>query len=217
MIYSINVEQALDRATWKRWIVAVGVLGTLALFVLAWIYPNFPGDEGAIQKFQGLRTGWLDDIAVGLAKFGNTLVFLPVIGILAVAMLLSRRHSDAFMIFAGLAVIGLGNGFKELIGRARPDYHILGPDPTSLSFPSGHTLLAVVLGGIIVFLVNGMVKPPRLRQGIQAAVILMVLAMGASRVYMGVHWPSDVIGSFVFGGLALVMLVALRNALASVR
>ena len=144
-------------------------------------------------------------------------MFLPVIGILAVAMLLSRRHSDAFMIFAGLAVIGLGNGFKELIGRARPDYHILGPDPTSLSFPSGHTLLAVVLGGIIVFLVNGMVKPPRLRQGIQAAVILMVLAMGASRVYMGVHWPSDVIGSFVFGGLALVMLVALRNALASVR
>ena len=92
MIYSINVEQALDRATWKRWIVAVGVLGTLALFVLAWIYPNFPGDEGAIQKFQGLRTGWLDDIAVGLAKFGNTLVFLPVIGILAVAMPVSYTH-----------------------------------------------------------------------------------------------------------------------------
>ena len=50
------------------------------------------------------------------------------------------------------------------------------------------------------------------RRAIQVALVLMVIAMGASRVYMGVHWPSDVIGSYVFGILALVSLVGLRNS-----
>ena len=74
-----------------------------------------------------------------------------------------------------------------------------------------------MMGGLLVYLVGRSVKPMALRRAIQAALILVVIGMGASRVYMGLHWPSDVIGSYVFGAMALVGLVGLRNAVATAR
>ncbi|MDA1271253.1 MAG: phosphatase PAP2 family protein [Chloroflexi bacterium] len=198
----------------KSGLVAAGVLGTVAFFVLASMYSNFPGDENALLKFQALRTGWLDDTAVGLANIGTVWVVLPAAAALGAALLLTRRYADLAMVFAGLFAIGVGNGLKEVVGRPRPDLQILGPAPSSFSFPSGHALLAVIAGGMMVYLVGQWVKPLALRRVIQAAIVLFVLAMGAARVYMGVHWPSDVIGSYAFGVMVLVGLVALHNGVA---
>ena len=196
---------------------AAGTLSTLVLFVLAWAYPTFPGDEGAIMRFQGLRTGWLDDTAVALATLGSVKVFVPASAVLAGGLLFARRYGDVAMIVTALMIIGVGSGLKALVDRPRPEYQIVGPDPSGLSFPSGHALVAVLIGGVLIFLVERFVKPLALRRAIQAGLILTVLAMGASRVYIGVHWPSDVIGSYVFGAMALVGLVGLRNAVASAR
>ena len=91
------------------------------------------------------------------------------------------------MIFGGLAVIAIGNGLKVIVDRPRPDYQILEPLQSGLSFPSGHSLLAVILGGVLVYLVGLWVKPLLLRRAIQAGLIVMVIGMGASRVYLGVH------------------------------
>ena len=70
---------------------------------------------------------------------------------------------------------------------------------------------------MIVYLVGLWVKPLLLKRAIQAALIAMVIGMGASRVYQGVHWPSDVIGSYVLGAMALVGQIGLRNAFATAR
>ena len=63
------------------------------------------------------------------------------------------------MVFVGLALIGMGNWIKVLVGRPRPDYQIFDPMESSLSFPSGHSLLAVILGGLLIYLTESMVKP----------------------------------------------------------
>ena len=201
----------------KVCLLAAGILPGLALFILAWAFPTFPGDEDAILKFQSLRTGWLDDVAVVFANLGKVEVFLPATGVLVAVLLYVRRFGDVAMVLAGLILIGVGNGLKELIVRPRPEYHIGGPDPSSFSFPSGHAVLAIILGGVLVYLIERSVRPLALRRGIQIALILVAAAMGASRVYLGVHWPSDVIGAYVFGAMALVGLVWLRNALPSSR
>ena len=196
---------------------ATGILGGLALFILACAYPTFPGDEDAILKFQSLRTGWLDDVAVVFANLGKVAVFLPATGVLVAVLLYVRRFGDVAMVLAGLILIWVGNGLKDLIVRPRPDYHMVGPDPSNFSFPSGHAILAIILGGVLVYLIERSVIPLALRRGIQIALVFVVVAMGASRVYLGVHWPSDVVGSYVFGVMALIGLVWLRKALPSSR
>ena len=201
--------------TGKTWLLIAGVLGTICLFILAWAYPTFPGDENVLLRFQSLRSGWLDDIAKGFDNFGVVSVIMPATAFLMALLLVARRYADVVMVFAGLVLIGMGNWIKVLVGRPRPDYQIFDPIESSLSFPSGHSLLAVILGGLLIYLTESMVKPVLLRRVIQIGLIVVVVVMGASRVYMGVHWPSDVIGSYVFGLLVLVGLIGLRNAVAS--
>ena len=199
----------------KSCLLVAGTLGTLVLYILAWAYPTFPGDEGALVRFQALRTDWLDSTAVGLANLGLFWVFVPAAAVLVGCLLAARRYADSAMVLAGMAAIGIGNGLKLLVDRPRPEYYLYDSVQSSLSFPSGHSLLAVILGGVLVYLVGLWVKPLIVRRAIQAGLILLVIAMGASRVYLGVHWPSDVIGSYVFGVMALVGLIGLRKAVAS--
>lgn len=169
------------------------------------------------MRLQALRSGRLDDTAIWFANLGLLWVFMPAVAVLMGCLVLARRYADAAMIFGGLAVIGIGNGLKLVVDRPRPEYQIVDPLQSGLSFPSGHSLLAVVLGGVLVYLVGLWVKPLLLRRLIQASLIMVVIGMGASRVYLGVHWPSDVIGSCVLGAMALVGLIGLRNAFATAR
>ena len=126
------------------------------------------------------------------------------------ALLRSLPDEDALMM-----IIGAGNELKLMVDRPRPDLQIFESVQSSSSFPSGHSLLAIILAGVLIYHVGMRVKPILARRIIQAALILVIVGMGMSRVYMGVHWPSDVIGSYMSGLLALVALIGLRNAVAS--
>ena len=212
-----GINRPFSGISWKPYLLAAGTVGTLVLYILAWAYPTFPGDEGALVRIQALRSGWLDDTAIGFANLGLAWVFLPAAAVLIGCLLLARRYADIAMVFGGLFVIGIGNGLKILVDRPRPEYQFVDSWQSGLSFPSGHTLLAVIMGGVLVYLVGLWVKPLLARRVIQVGLILTVLAMGASRVYLGAHWPSDVIGSYVFGVMALMGLIGLRNAVATAR
>lgn len=196
-------------------LLAFAVMATLALYILAWAYPTFPGDESVLMRVQSLRTSWLDETAKGFANIGLFWVFLPAAGLLMAFLLLIRRYADVAMIFVSLILIGAGNGLKEIVDRPRPDHQIFEPIQSSLSFPSGHSLLAIILGGVLIYLVGLWVKPVLACRIIQGALVLIVIGMGLSRIYMGVHWPSDVIGSYASGLLALVALIGLRNSVVS--
>ena len=215
MMGTITSNRAISSISARKWLLVFGIPATLALYFLAWAYPTFPGDEGALIRFQALRSGWLDDMAVVFANLGLFWVFLPAAAVLMAFLFFARRYADIALVFGGLVVVGLGNGLKLLVDRPRPEYQIFEPFASGLSFPSGHSLLAVILGGVLVYLVGQSVRPLLLRRTIQVGLILVVAGMGASRVYLGVHWPSDVIGSYVLGVLALVGLVWLRNNFAT--
>ena len=177
-------------STVKTGLIFAGALGVLALFVFAWAYPTFPGDEGAIVRFQALRAGWLDSVALALARLGSFWVFAPVTAGLVGCLMLLRRRADAAMVVAAGMAIGAGNALKLVVERPRPEYHLIGEIPSNFSFPSGHALLAVIMGGVLVYLIGLWVKPLAPRRALQAGIILAVAVTGASRVYLGSTGPA---------------------------
>ncbi len=205
------------RLRWRPCCLAGGLLFTLAIFLLAWSFATFPGDQEALERFQDTQTGWLDAAALGLTKLGWTPVSTVLMGITVVALFVMRRRADALVVALSGIPIGLGILLKDVIGRARPEYLLTSSAPSSLSFPSGHSLFAMLFGGLLIVLVEEMPVPTPIRRSLQTGLALLILGVGASRVYLGVHWPSDVVGGYLFGIVALVGLVWLRNRLPNSR
>jgi undecaprenyl-diphosphatase len=202
-----------NRHYWNPWGLTLGTSFTLVLFILAGVFPTFPGDEWVLLKIQGYQAGWLTEAALGVSHLGNTWVAVSLMGAVIVGLLLLQCWIDTLIIFLGIIIIATGNALKLAVGRPRPEYFLVDSVPATLSFPSGHALFAVIFGGLLIFLVGELVQPRLLRWGLQAGLVLLVLAVGASRVYLGFHWPSDVVGGYLFGAVALLELVWLRNRL----
>jgi len=113
-----------------------------------------------------MRNDWLDDMAIWLANLGLVWDFLSASVAVLTGLTLTRRYADAAMLMGGLAVIETGDGLKVIVDRPRPGYALLKSLPSNLSFPSGHSLLTVIVGGVLGYLVGLWVKPLLLRRSL---------------------------------------------------
>ena len=191
-----------------------GLSLTVAVLLLARAYSTFPGDRGLLERTQGIQGEWLDAVAGAVSRVGDFMVAAALVVGLVLCLVLVRRRADA-----GIAAISAGPmlavfWLKELVGRPRPEYLGLGAPPATMSFPSGHAVFAIVFGGLLIYLVERAVPSWRVRRAVQAGIGALVLAIGMSRVYLGAHWPSDVLGGYLLGALALLGLLWLRGRLA---
>ena len=205
-----NVAGMSRKVSWKFFGLAGVFLLTLVMFVLAGVYDSFPGDEPVLVQIQELRTGWLDTTALALDTIGGQPLAVGSILAVAAALMLLRRPADAVIVLLSLALLFIGHELKQVVDRPRPEYVLLGLEPESPGFPSGHSMYALIFGGLLIYLAGQVIPSLLLKRWLQYCLAALILAMGASRVYLGVHWPSDVIGGFLYGGLALAGLIALR-------
>lgn len=95
--------------------------------------------------------------------------------------------------------------FKLIINRNRPLTWIVTP-PTDPSFPSGHTICSVVFYGIIVYLLKN-IKNKNLRLFLRILLTILIILIGLSRLYLGVHFLSDVLAAYLLGLLVLIMFI----------
>ena len=176
-------------------------------------FDTFPGDEDALKRFQSLRRPWLDEAAVVSSSLATHLVAIVSIVSLSLAFWIVHRRADAAAVLLVFIPEGLNLALKEIVGRPRPEYSLLESAPGNLAFPSGHALHAFLLLGLLIFIVEELVRPLWLRRGIQGLMVFMILACGASRIYLGVHWPSDILGGYLLGGISIVLLLWGRKRL----
>ena len=207
----------ITKLSWKWWSLATVPLLTLVLFPLAWAFPTFPGDERALLELQGLQTEWLDTSARAVSSLGWMPLSIGLVLGVAVSLFLLHRRADALIVALSLLPMLAGYALKTVVDRPRPEYILEAAQSSGLSFPSGHSLYAVIFGGILIVLVGEVIQPPLIRRWLQMGLALLILAVGLSRVYLGAHWPSDVIGGYLFGGVALMGLVMLRRWMHSSR
>lgn len=103
------------------------------------------------------------------------------------------RTEGVSLLIAGIGGVGLILGLKDLFHRARPAPNLA---HLGYSFPSGHSFFALTIYGMLAYLLTRHAAPPR-RRLIWAVAAAAILLVGFSRVYLGVHYPSDVIGGYL--------------------
>lgn len=125
--------------------------------------------------------------------------FALALAALAVLWLLVRRYPGAALVLAStvLAQRALVEVLKEWIDRPRPTMDVV--LPMSMAFPSGHTA-----NGTTTFMIVALLAAPQgTRWAATVAALILSLLVGLSRIYLGVHWPTDVLGGWALGLLAV--------------
>lgn len=174
--------------------------------------PLVRADVGVYRLLQGLRTPWVDSLMVAITEFGDTAVTLPVAVAVAVYLMVRRQWKTlAYWLAAVGGAAAINTTIKGALHRARPG--VLGYVGWSeFSFPSGHSTTNAVMYGFLAFLVAR-----RLGSGWWPMAVLawagIVVPIAFSRLYLGAHWFSDVMGGLTFGmaWVAVLSIAYLRH------
>jgi undecaprenyl-diphosphatase len=151
----------------------------------------------------------LTQLALLFSFVGSAWIWIPAT-VLAIGVLwFGARRKAALAVLASMAgAVVLDNGLKLLFHRARP-LGFFAADPRTYSFPSGHALFAACLYGALVAILAAGIHRPMWRAAIWAGALLMILSIGLSRIYLGVHYPTDVLAGYLVGGAWLALLRAM--------
>jgi membrane-associated phospholipid phosphatase len=163
-------------------------------------------DVAVTHWIQSWRTPWLIACmyAVRWPGYGPQAVLLPAVVALPLVVLGLRR--EALWVFGTLIVAGLNALVKLPIARPRPTADLVEVffQMSDYSFPSGHTAQYTALFGFAFFLVYALARRSRWRSALLALLALPIVLVGLSRIYLGQHWFSDVLGGYALGTLFLV-------------
>ena len=156
---------------------------------------------------------WFEEVARDITALGGNAVLTLVTAGAVVYLLLTRRRAAALLVIA--AVVGgmlVSTGLKLTFVRPRPDLVPHGARVYTASFPSGHSMLSAVTYLTLGALLARVERFWRVRVFILAVALFLTLIVGMSRVYLGVHWPTDVLAGWCGGAAwaALCWFVALQ-------
>jgi membrane protein DedA with SNARE-associated domain/membrane-associated phospholipid phosphatase len=171
-----------------------------------------PGDVTAADVVESLRTEWLVDLAKTVTALGSGTIVLPLAAVCAAALAARRRWAELGVLVAGMAIAAIGaHELKDAVDRPRPDGGLVAASDSS--FPSAHAAYSTFYVWLAVTIV--MRLRPGMARGalVVAGGIALTALIGLSRVYLGVHYLSDVnagwaLGVAAFSLCAIVALVA---------
>lgn len=209
---------ALNLRSWiavaRREIVPIAVFFGVALLLLMFAEIADEVGEGEARWFDeglllALRTSdpadpigprWFEETVAEVTALGGFGV-LALVTLLAVGYVLVRgKWGAALMLLAAtLGGTAISEGLKVGFARPRPDLVAHAVDVTSMSFPSGHAMLSAVTYLTLGALLARTQPQRRVRAYVLGAAVLLTLLIGASRIYLGVHWPTDVLAGWCLG------------------
>jgi undecaprenyl-diphosphatase len=187
----------------------VACAGFVALAVAAHFIPYFQIDLTVARALQGYHGAVFSKLMHGMSWIG----FVPQVDILGgiailTLVLAGLRWEAVGAVFAACGVI-VGALVKLVVLRPRPSadlINVLANLPTK-SFPSGHVVMITTFAGFLGFLVFTLLKPSWARTALLVVLGALIALMGPSRIYLGQHWFSDVMGAYLLGGLWLSLTI----------
>lgn len=168
-------------------------------------------DSTVSAAVQSLRGPIFTGVMVGITSMGDTAALTLAAVALFVVLMREGRRDDALLGAAVLIVGGLISALtKESFARLRPaPGGALVELPLSYAFPSGHTVGSVTFALVAAYLTLRTSWPAPRKAAVVAVLLGYTFLVGISRVYLGVHWPSDVIAGWLLGGAWTLMATTL--------
>jgi membrane-associated phospholipid phosphatase len=192
-------------------LIALLLACTVALSIAAHLFAVFPFD---LKVAHEIHEGKNPQFVTGMqwvSALGYPVAVVVLIGIGALICALRRLWIEAVFVVATASSLLLTAVLKLLVGRPRPPPYALNPADIFLaveqySFPSGHVLFFVVFFGFVGYLAV-LYLTGWIRWAVMVSSATLIVLIAPSRIYLGAHWASDVIGSYVIGTLWLIILI----------
>jgi undecaprenyl-diphosphatase len=194
-------------------LISLGV-AVLSLFLFAWIAENVSHDRTAnfdhyvrMQIHEYASPG-LTKVMIATSFLGGDGLTIAAILAFVVFLYFHWRRATLWLVVTILGALVLDLTLKYAFHRARPTPFFVNL-PRTYSFPSGHALFSFCFYGVLAGLLIGRVQSRLVRNLIWTAAAILVAAIGFSRIYLGVHYPSDVIAGYLAASLWVSTLMAL--------
>ena len=165
-----------------------------------------------IIGYKFISTFLISDFATPIAKFITNFggaIFIAVVAIFLAIIIKNKKI--AISILANLVIItGLNQLLKRILQRARPtEYRII--QENGYSFPSGHSMISMAFYGYLIYLIYKHVKNKYIKWISISLLSILICLIGISRIYLGVHYTSDVLGGFLISISYLVIYISAVN------
>lgn len=176
------------------------------IIMFSWIARRtqlFPGDRTITRTLQSQHNPWFRRLMIAVSEFGFPRLSIPLtVGTATIFWALRFRLEALFILLTGTTSV-FNYLVKNLIKRPRPTNELVKVvrvinEP---SFPSGHVMHYTNIFGLLIYLLATNWRSGRLRNALITICSALIILVGPSRVYLGAHWPSDVMAGYVYGGL----------------
>ena len=210
-----ELEQQPRPGLLVRWAIPIS-LGTAAaaLFLFVWIADEVFREHAARfdlafrDRVHHFSSPALTRLAFAASFMGASGMIVVLLISLAIFLYLRWRKAAAWLVITMLGALVLDLSLKYAFHRARPS-PFFGPLPSTYSFPSGHALFSFCAYGVLAGLTMGRIKPLVWRIVISCASALLIAAIGLSRIYLGVHYPTDVLAGYLAAAMWVSSMVGL--------
>lgn len=193
-----------------KWIILCICLVGFIAFTEAIFHTKIIKFDTAGYKF--ISTYLISDFATPIARvvtnFGGAYFLILISMILA---LIIKNRKIGLTVIANLGIIGMINLIlKNILQRPRPtEYRLI--YESGYSFPSGHSMASMAFYGFLIYLIYKYVKSRKVKWSLIILLTILIITIGVSRIYLGVHYTSDVIAGFLASLMYLILYTSLIN------
>jgi undecaprenyl-diphosphatase len=214
------LPQAEEQAQPLRLLETVAVAALLTAIVCIFLFGWIAGEmlEGDTRAFDLAIRNWVHGFAspgltramTAISLLGYDVLIVELVIALVVFLRLRWRRAAAWLALSMAGALALDLALKFAFRRQRPQ-PFFGDAPHSFSFPSGHALCSLVFYAVLAGLIAQRIRPHALRVAVGVAAGVVVAAIGFSRIYLGVHYPSDVIAGYLAAAIWVSALLVLDH------